>query len=102
MRERLERILGELEQRYGLEPRLAERLRPVLARILEPQTPEEARPGLLTLLAETCERQAAVRADCERAAAGFEALFQELARMLQRANGLPETGLPGATSGLEG
>ena len=95
MRERLERILGELERRYGLDAAFSMRVRPVAARIFDPQTPEDVRPALLTHLAETYERQASLQESRRQALAGIRSMFDNLARLLQQAYGMPQTGLPG-------
>ena len=49
--QRLDRILGELENRYGMDREFSSRVRPVAEKIFQRETPEAERPALLTLLA---------------------------------------------------
>lgn len=78
MTTRLDVLLTELSARHGNGREFLTAVRPLAARILAPDTPEERRPALLEALAETCERDAAVRRNCAEAKAAARQGFGQL------------------------
>lgn len=80
---RVEALLEELSARHGnREPRFHAAVRPLLERILAPGLGEAQRLPLLELLAETFERDAAVRRDAAAARACLRQWFANLRRLL--------------------
>lgn len=59
-----------------------ERLRPMVERILEPETPEASRPELLELLAETCEREVQNKRSTEAMRVAFRDFFAHIQALL--------------------
>jgi hypothetical protein len=81
--ERVDSLLRELSSRHrNHDPRFLAAVRPMVASILDPATPEGVRVPLLELLAETFERDVQIRRDTERAGAAWAAFFANLKRML--------------------
>ncbi|MFH2003098.1 MAG: hypothetical protein ABIK28_25760 [Planctomycetota bacterium] len=62
---KVETILNELNDRYGLGEAFAAKVRPLVAKILDPSMPAEARGPLLNELAEVYESQARLRSNLE-------------------------------------
>lgn len=81
--ERLDALLLELSQRHrNQDPRFLAAVRPMVATILDPGTPEHARVPLLELLAETFERDVQVREDLARARVAWAGFFANLRKLL--------------------
>lgn len=74
MVERVDSLLEELAEWHRNEPEFVAQLRPMIARIFDSGTPEEFRPRLLEMVAETCDRQVAIKRN------GEERSWFELAR----------------------
>ena len=85
MNQRLERILKELESRYGMGPEFSDEIRPIASKIFSPDINEKDRQKLLTLLAETYERQACVRRNLKIAEEALKKFFNDLAALLRLA-----------------
>jgi len=64
MKEKIDKLLKELEARYGMDESFSAKVRPLVEKIVDPSMPEEARPGLLTDLADLYESQAQIRRSC--------------------------------------
>ena len=54
-----------------------------MASILDPATPKASRVPLLELLAETFERDVAIRDNCDAARRSFEAWIEAIKRLLR-------------------
>jgi hypothetical protein len=81
---RVDSLLQELSARHGnRDPRFLAAVRPMVERILAPGLADEARTSLLEMLAETCERDVAVRRDCAAAREHLAAFFAQLLRLLR-------------------
>lgn len=82
--ERVDSLLSELSQRHqNQDPRFLLAVRPMVAAILDPATPEQARVPLLELLAETFERDVQVRRDLDKALEGWNRFFASLRKLLE-------------------
>lgn len=84
MGERVDGLLAELQARHKTQPEFMEQLRPLLERILDDDTPEDCRPRLLELVAETCERQTRIAQATEALRAAFEEMFELMRLMVER------------------
>ena len=84
MPSRVESLLAELQARHGNSAEFFAQLRPAIERILDDGTPAEARPHLLELVAETCERDLEIRAGSERLRAALRAMFDDLADRVRK------------------
>ena len=89
MNARLDALMDELAARHGNDAAFLASVRPMAERILDPGTPEDARPALLELLAETCERDVAVKRNCEKAVNGLQQWFSNLERTIRRVDDRP-------------
>jgi cytochrome c oxidase assembly factor CtaG len=73
--ERIDSLLRELSSRHrNHDARFLATVRPMVARILDPATPEAARVPLLELLAVTFERDAMVRRDASHTLAAWQSI----------------------------
>ena len=82
--ERVDSLLSELSQRHrNQDPRFLAAVRPMVANILDPATPDHARVPLLELLAETFERDVQVRRDIGKALEGWKGFFASLRKLLE-------------------
>lgn len=82
--ERVDSLLSELSQRHrNQDPRFLASVRPMVANILDPATPDHARVPLLELLAETFERDVQVRRDIGKALDGWQRFFASLRKLLE-------------------
>ena len=88
---RVDRILAELRARHDNDDRFAERLRPMLERIVDPAVSEACQVGLLELVAETCERNTQIRTDGKAALVAWGEYVQSLIKLL-RGELPPESG----------
>ncbi|MFM1872649.1 MAG: hypothetical protein RL398_2071 [Planctomycetota bacterium] len=80
---RIDSLLEELQTRHrNDDPRFLAAVRPMVERILDPGTPDAARVPLLELLAETFERDVAIRASTAQAQRAWHDWFEALKRML--------------------
>jgi hypothetical protein len=80
--DRVDTLIAELSCRYqNTNSKFLTAVRPIVVKILDAKTPEDARVPLLEMLAETFERDVTVRADCESARVAW-AQFTELSMRL--------------------
>ncbi|MGE3173657.1 MAG: hypothetical protein AB7O97_13620 [Planctomycetota bacterium] len=80
---RAEALIHELASRHdNADPRFLAAVRPMVDRILDDATPAAARVPLLELLAETFERDVAMRRDLTMAREHWVALMQRLRELL--------------------
>jgi hypothetical protein len=80
---RVDALIAELSARHqNRDPRFLAAVRPLVERLLDPATPEPARVPLLELLAETFERDVAVRANCAAAQDALQRAVANLRRLL--------------------
>lgn len=79
---RTDALLAELAARHGNRQPFLTAVRPMVERILAPGLEDTLRIHLLELLAETCERDTAIRVHSEAARAGFADLFERLKAMV--------------------
>lgn len=84
MTARIDSLLAELESRYPNTNGFVASLRPVANKILDRRTPEELRPTLLEMLAETCDRHVQIQRNSAGALSAWSAFAEELQRLLQR------------------
>lgn len=84
MPERVDSLLAELQARHSTQPEFMDQLRPLVERILADATPEDSRPRLLELVAETCERQTMIEKNSEAMRAAFDEMFRLMRLMIQR------------------
>ncbi|HEB53842.1 MAG TPA: hypothetical protein ENI87_11370 [bacterium] len=81
--DRVDTLIQELSIRHrNTDPRFLEAVRPMVATILDPATPEESRVPLLELLAETFERDVTIRENTRAAQAAWAAFFERLRRLI--------------------
>lgn len=81
--ERIDSLLLELSTRHrNHDPRFLTAVRPMVATILDPGTPEAARVPLLELLAETFERDVQVRRDIANAHTAWGEFFARLRKLI--------------------
>ena len=81
---RTDALITELSRRHdNAHPEFLAAVRPLVDRILEPGISDSARIELMEMLAETFERDVAIRRDLQRAQQGFDAFFAELRRILE-------------------
>ena len=79
--ERVDSLISELSVRHqNADPRFLAAVRPLVASILDPATPEASRVPLLELLAETFERDVAIRDNCDAAQQPLDRLDPGLER----------------------
>lgn len=82
--DRVDSLIAELSHRHqNADPRFLAAVRPMVASILDPATPEASRIPLLEMLAETFERDVAIRRDCERAKAAWGEFIEAIKRLLR-------------------
>jgi hypothetical protein len=81
---RVDRVLDELQQRYGNDERFVSRARPIVRRIFEPGMSEEQRTLALEMLAETCVRDVQIRDNCAAAKAAWAEFFAKMRRHVER------------------
>ena len=82
--DRIDSLLQELSSRHrNDDSRFLAAVRPMVAGILDPATPEDRRVPLLELLAETFERDVQVRRDTGRALAAWQQWFSSIQRLLR-------------------
>lgn len=82
--DRADTLIRELSARHGnTDERFLVAVRPIVDKILDDATPEDARVPLLELLAETFERDVQVRNDLQRARVAWADFFALLQRMLR-------------------
>lgn len=80
---RVDALLLELQARHhNDDPRFLTAVRPLVEKILDPGTPEAARVPLLEMLAETFERDVAIREATAQSQAAWRSFFANLRRML--------------------
>lgn len=79
----LNKLLKELETRYKVGEEFSKQVKPIAEKILSPDIPDSKRQELLTLLAETYERQAEVTKNLKIAKEAFEKFFKDLATLLR-------------------
>ena len=82
--ERVDSLISELSVRHqNADPRFLAAVRPLVASILDPATPEASRVPLLELLAGTFERDVAIRDNSDAARRSFEAWIEAIKRLLR-------------------
>ena len=80
---RVDAVLDELSSRHqNTDARFLAAIRPIVERILAPDTPASARVGLMELLAETFERDVQIRQDIAAARQGIVDFFDTLRRLI--------------------
>ena len=80
---RVDSLLLELSSRHrNHDPRFLAAVRPMVERIVDPATPEQARVPLLEMLAETFERDLQVRTDVAKAQQHWADFFAHLKKLL--------------------
>ncbi|MCC7063607.1 MAG: hypothetical protein IT456_12440 [Planctomycetes bacterium] len=80
---RVDSLLLELSSRHrNDDPRFLAAVKPMVERILDPLTPEQARVPLLEMLAETFERDVQVRRDLEKARENWASFFANLKKLM--------------------
>lgn len=80
---RVDSLLLELSNRHrNHDPRFLAAVRPMVERIIDPATPEQARVPLLEMLAETFERDVQVRSDLAKAQQHWADFFANLRKLL--------------------
>lgn len=80
---RVDSLLLELSSRHrNHDPRFLAAVRPMVERIVDPATPEQARVPLLEMLAETFERDLQVRTDLAKAQQHWVDFFAHLKKLL--------------------
>ncbi len=84
MVERADALIDELAARHGNAPEFLEQIRPMVVRILHPDTPDASRPQLLELVAETCERQLTIKRNGEELRAAFDQLFDSIRALVRK------------------
>ena len=82
MTNRVDSLLAELEARYPTGDGFVDTLRPMAERILDAGTPEQHRPALLEMLAETCDRQIQIERNCARAIEAWRGFIDQLKILL--------------------
>ena len=83
MMTRVDSLLAELGARHRTGDAFLEQLRPMVERILDPGTPEAARPDLLELVAESCERHVTIEKNCKQAVAAWNQFAAHLKAALE-------------------
>lgn len=81
---RVDALLAELAARHGNQEPFLTAVRPLVERILEPGLTDDRRVHLLEFLAETCERDVAIRANGERARRAWVEFFEHLKQIVLR------------------
>lgn len=82
--DRVDNLIDELASRHrNSSPRFLASVRPVIVKILDHKTPEDARVPLLEMLAETFERDVESRANCEAARVACAAWVNAFKRLLR-------------------
>ena len=82
--DRVDTLIAELSCRHqNTDTRFLAAVRPIVAKILDDKTPEEARVPLLEMLAETFARDVTVRANCESARVAWAEFAERLLRLLK-------------------
>ncbi|MFT4512492.1 MAG: hypothetical protein ACI89X_000527 [Planctomycetota bacterium] len=82
--DRVDTLIGELVSRHSnSHPKFLAAVRPVVVKILDDKTPEEARVPLLEMLAETFERDVESRASCEAARVACADWVDAIKRLLR-------------------
>ncbi|MCB9884542.1 MAG: hypothetical protein H6838_03565 [Planctomycetes bacterium] len=80
---RVDALMLELQARHNNnDPRFLTAVRPLVERILDPGTPEDARVPLLEMLAETFERDVAIREATAQSLAAWRDFFANLKKLL--------------------
>ncbi|PIE22354.1 MAG: hypothetical protein CSA62_12650 [Planctomycetota bacterium] len=81
--QRCDRLLGELQIRYGLKQPFLARVRPIAENILTMDLPEGKRTELLEMLAETCQRDYSIRCATAAAQEAWQGFMDDLARIAE-------------------
>ena len=82
--DRVDTLIAELSSRHSnQDPRFLAAVRPVVVKILDDKTPEDARVPLLEMLAETFERDVQSRTSCDAARAACSDWMEAIKRLLR-------------------
>ena len=82
--QRVDRLIAELTARYELQERFIKQLRPAIERIFSDEIPEDRRPYLLEVVAQTCQNDLMIRRRFSVLESALKDLFTSLNSMTGR------------------